>query len=167
MISMSSLSVPRRSGRWLLVAAALGLAVGLPACGGGGGGTTPTTTPPGPSQAAITVTYANPVWALGGASGFTYSFGFTVTIREIAGLGSKGNFLRADFYNGVNGTGTLVERQEVGGNILGHLNASTSESLPLVVGFNAGSTSSVVMTLNVTDDKGNTLQNQQTFNCCG
>ena len=123
--------------------------------------------PAGPSQASITVSYASPVWEAGGVSGLTYDFGFTLTLRESAGLGAKGNFLRADFYSGANGTGTLVERQEVGGNVLGRLAANGTESLPLRVGFNAGSTSSVIMTFNFTDDKGNTLQNQQTFNCCG
>jgi hypothetical protein len=99
-------------------------------------------------------------------SGFTYSIQFTIAIRETAGLGVKGNFLRADFYSGANGTGTLVERQEVGGNILGRLAGGATETENLVVGFNAGATSSVVLTFNATDDRGNVLESRQTFNCC-
>jgi hypothetical protein len=152
----------------LRVALAGLLAVPIAACGGGssGGGTTTPSTPSGPSQAAVTVSYTNTSWSLGGVSGFTYSFGFTITIRETAGLGVRGNFLRADFYDGANGTGALVERQEVGSNILGSLAANGTETQNLLVGFNAGSASSVVMTLNVTDARGNVLENRQTFNCC-
>ena len=165
----------RRSNRFLSrVARAAGmrtafaaiLVLNLAACGGDdSGGSTPTQ-PSGPNQAAVTVTYSNFGWLVGGFPGATYSIQFTITIRETAGLGIKGNFLRADFYPGANGTGGLIERQEVGGNILGRLAGGASETENLVVGFNAGATASVVLTFNATDDRGNVLVNSQTFNCC-
>lgn len=143
------------------------LVVPVVACGGGGGGSSSSpAAPSGPSQAQLTVSYANVGWFAGGRPGYTYSVQFTITLRETAGVGVKGNFLRADFYSGSNGTGALVERQEVGGNILGRLAGGASESENLAVGFNAGATSSVVLTFNATDDRGNTLENRQTFNCC-
>jgi hypothetical protein len=54
----------------------------------------------------------------------------------------------------------------VGGDILGRLAGGASETQNLVIGFNAGSTTSVTLTLNVTDDRGNVLEDRQTFNCC-
>jgi hypothetical protein len=158
--------LPARVGSARIALAVL-LAVPFAACGGGGTGPTPTPTPVGPSQAIITVSYSNVGWFAGGVAGKQFTFGFTIAIRETAGLSAKGNFLRADFYNGANGTGTQVERQEVGGDILGTLAANGSESLPLLIGFNAGSSASVIMTTNFTDSKGNVLENRQTFNCCG
>lgn len=148
------------------------MTVTVPACGGsGGGGSSPTapsapSQPAGPTQAQVTVSYTNFGWFLGGVSGYTYSTQFTITIRETAGLGVKGNFLRADFYEGANGSGAFLERQEVGGSILGSLSGGGSESVDLAIGFNNGSAASVVLTLNVTDDNGNMLENQQSFNCC-
>lgn len=135
------------------------------ACGGGNDGGTPSG-PSGPNQAQVTVTYTNFGWFVGGRPGFTYSVQFTITIRETAGLSAKGNFLRADFYNSANGTGAIVERQEVGGNILGTLAASSTETENLAVGFNSGAAASVVLTFNATDARGNVLENRQTFNCC-
>lgn len=156
------------TGRRAAVSLILGGLAGVACGGGGGGGGTPAgpTQPTGPTQAQVTVTYSSTRWALGGFPGFRYSFSFTITIRETAGLGIKGNFLRADFYNAPNGAGTLVERQEAGGNVLGRLAGNGSETEDLVIGFNAGSTSSVTMTFNGTDDRGNVLENRQTFNCC-
>jgi hypothetical protein len=163
----SSLSRPWRSPSLRIALVAL-LAMPFASCGGSSNSpTTPTTQPPGPSQANITVTYSNIAWQAGGVPGKTYAFAFTLTAKETAGLSAKGNFIRADFYDGGNGTGTNVERAEIGGDTLGTLAANGSESLPLLAGFNAGSAASVIMTTNFTDAKGNVLENKQTFNCCG
>jgi hypothetical protein len=136
-------------------------------CGGGGGGGSTPTQPSGPTQAQVTVSYTNVGWYAGLVSGFNYAIQLTITIRETAGVGIKGNFLRAELYSGANGTGTHLGTREAGGNVLGHLAGGGTETETLAIGFNAGDTASIVMTLNVTDDRGNVLTNSQTFNCCG
>ncbi len=135
------------------------------ACGGGGSSSTPTQ-PTGPTQAQVTVSYTNVDWTAT-MPGFNYAIQFTITIRETAGVGIKGNYLRATLYDGANGTGSQLGVREVGGNILGHMAGGGSETETLVVGINAGATASIVMKLNVTDDRGNVLENSQTLNCCG
>jgi len=152
----------RSVGRSAFRAAAGAMMLALVACGGD---TVVKPTPPPPQPPArLTATFANATWDLSPRANFNYRLAFDITVRESAGTGAKLNFLRADFRDP---NGRFLERQEAGSNVLSRIAGNGTLSDRITVDFNDGNTSSALITLNATDDLGNTSEMTMTILCCG
>jgi hypothetical protein len=147
---------------------AIAASLGLAGCGGDPivPGPDPVITPTPPTKANIVVTVTNTRWAMSAASGFRYAFGFDMAIRETAGVGANLNLIRADFYQGGNGTGRRLERHQIPGRSLNRLAANGSLRDSFVTRLNAGDSRSVVITVSFTDDHGNAVETTREYNCC-
>jgi hypothetical protein len=144
----------------LAPALAAGLAVGLVACGGDMPGPTPLPAPtptPAPRKASVAMSLANATVGVSPRAGFRYRLEFDVTVRESAGVGADLNFLRVDF---LDANGGLLERQEAGANRLSRLPAGGTLADHAVVDFNTGGVAVALVSLNLTDDGGNTQEAQ-------
>jgi hypothetical protein len=152
----------RSVGRTAFRAAAGAMMLALVACGSKT--VTPDPPPPVRNPARLTATFANATWDLSPRANFNYRLAFDLTVRESAGTGAKLNFLRADFRDP---NGRFLERQEAGSNVLSRIAGNGTLSDRITVDFNDGNTSSALITLNATDDFGNTSEVTMTILCCG
>lgn len=150
-------------GRVAVRAAAGAALASLIACGGSSPTPTPSVAPPRP-PARLTATFANATWDLSPRANFNYRLAFDLTIRESAGTSARLNFLRADFRDG---NGRFLERQEAGSNVLNSIAANGTLSDRITIDFNDGNTSSAFITINATDQLGNTVEMTMTILCCG
>jgi len=140
--------------RFARLAAPVIVAVTAAACGTTAG-PTPLPAPPPPKQASITVTASNAVVGLSPLVGFNFRLAFDLGAREAGGLGAKVNFIRCEF---LDASGNEVERQEVGSNTLGRIEANGSLSGRIIVDFNDGRSASARVRVSFTDDGGHTLE---------
>ncbi len=137
---------------------------------GDGGTTTPTptttTTTAGPTSAAYTLTVIDALIIQSQASGNL--FGVELRVQETAGVGGNMNFIRLDY---LRATGDLEERAEIGASDiirdLGTNRIAPSSSWQNVVIFffraSIKKGRQLIVTVNITDDRGNTHNLTQTF----
>ncbi len=142
----------RNRNRPVALLAVLGLASSLAGCGS-------TNNPAGPSQAIVTATFANVVVGFSPLVQFNNRLEFDLTLRESAGVGFRVNFIRADFRDV---SGAVLERQEAGAIQFDHIPAGGSQVYHVVFDFNTNDAQTALVTVNMTDDKGNVLQAQVT-----
>jgi len=142
------------------------LMVVISGCDGGSSPSTPTSTPPAatappaPSQASITVSASNGLVIASGAGNLVQ---LSVALRETAGVGANINFLRLEIFRA---TGEFEERTEIGAADIiagigdNRLAANSTESMILRFFFRATVKTGrqMLLTVNLTDDRGNNLQ---------